>query len=295
MRNFIRALRLPFITASILPFIAGTILAKDSFSFATFLLGLICVACMHLGANLLNDYSDSKYGADWQDKNYYNFFGGSKLIQEGLLSEGFYLKTALLFLSLSSACVLILAAMLNNIRIIFYFAVILLLGFSYSHKPLKLSYRGLGEITIFILFGPALVMGAYFIQTQIFPTLEGFILSIPFGLLTASILLSNEIPDMPDDKKSEKFTLIAITGQKHGWILYGAVFFSGFLSILPNVAINNIKPFSLIALIFLAPALKAVQITKKHSHDKYKLMESSKITIQIQTFVSIIIILGALL
>ena len=77
IKIIIRALRLPFITASILPFIAGSLLAQDDFSFLMFFLGLLTVVMTHLGANLINDYSDSRSGADWKDNKFYGLFGGS--------------------------------------------------------------------------------------------------------------------------------------------------------------------------------------------------------------------------
>ena len=87
--NFIRAFRLPFITASTLPFVAGSLFERGNFNFTGFILGFIAVAATHLSANLINDYADSRSGADWGDRHYYGLFGGSKLIQEGGLTESF--------------------------------------------------------------------------------------------------------------------------------------------------------------------------------------------------------------
>ncbi|MFA5096893.1 MAG: hypothetical protein WC478_06095, partial [Candidatus Omnitrophota bacterium] len=85
-KKIIRALRLPFISASILPFVFGSLIARQDFNMLGFTLGLLAVIFTHLSANLINDYFDSKSGVDWRDGNFYGFFGGSKLIQEGALS-----------------------------------------------------------------------------------------------------------------------------------------------------------------------------------------------------------------
>ena len=89
----------------------------------------------------------------------------------------------------------------------------------------------MGEIIVFFLFGPALVMGGYFIQTQIFPDMRAFMLSLPFGFFTTAILYSNEIPDFQEDIKVGKLTWVSIVGQRRGFILYYGLMFLGFLSV----------------------------------------------------------------
>jgi len=66
LKLLIRALRLPFSSASILPFICGSVLAKADFKWLNFFLGLSAVLATHLAANLINDYADSKSGAKYQ-------------------------------------------------------------------------------------------------------------------------------------------------------------------------------------------------------------------------------------
>ena len=127
-----RALRLPFLSASVLPFVAGSLFARGDRNPAGFVLGLIAVGATHLSANLINDYADSKSGADWKDRKYYGFFGGSKLIQEGVLKESFYLKTAVFFAVLACACVSGLAFLSKSIVPLVCFSGIIFLAWSYS-------------------------------------------------------------------------------------------------------------------------------------------------------------------
>jgi 1,4-dihydroxy-2-naphthoate octaprenyltransferase len=162
LADYVRALRLPFVTASVLPFIYGSLLFWPRFNFPNFLLGLISVLATHIGANLINDYADSLFGVDWLDKNFYGFFGGSKLIQEGRFSERKYL-----WLFLSSFGVGFLAVGLLAVKIGSWFPFLVylfigFLGFSYSHKLLRFSYRYLGGLVIFVLFGPATVLRAHY-------------------------------------------------------------------------------------------------------------------------------------
>ncbi len=292
--NFTRALRLAFIPASALPFILGSLLARRNFNLLNFFLGLVAVVSTHLSANLINDYADSKSGSDWQDKKFYKFFGGSKLIQEGVLSENFYLKLAIFFSFLGSLSVILLALILKSLSIIGFFAVILFLAWSYSEKPLQFCYRRLGEVIIFILFGPALVMGGYFIQTRIFPDLRSFILSLPVGFLITAVIFVNEIPDYPHDKECSKFTWVSFLGQEKSYIIYLLLVTFAFMAIALNIVMGYLSAKALFSFILILPALKAIGTLRK-SCSKAEFVQSSKLTILIHTFINIILILSIII
>jgi len=294
-RDIIRALRLPFLSASLLPFIFGSLIKKGNFHLTAFLLGLLAAATIHLSANLINDYADSKSGADWQDKSFYKFFGGSKLIQEQRLSEKFYLRLSVFFAVISCFCVILLVLILKSLFVLVMYLAIILFAWSYSAKPLQFSYHMFGEVIIFMLFGPALVMGGYFIQTRVFPDVESFSLSLPFGFLTTAILFANEIPDFLEDKSVNKVNWVNLLGKQRSYILYYLLICLAFLSILINLALGYLKPVALFSLVFIVFAVKAANILKEYPSDKLRLMESSKLTIATQTFVSIILIAGVLL
>lgn len=291
LRYFIRALRLPFVTASILPFTMGSLLAARNFDPVRFLFGLAAVVSTHLCLNLVNDYADSRSGADWHDVRFYGFFGGSKLIQERVFSEKFYLRTALAFLALACLCVVCLAVILPAPMITVFYAGIILLGWSYSGAPFKLSYRCLGECAVFILFGPALVMGGYYIQTGIFPTWRGFLLSCPCGFLTTAILFANEVPDLIQDKQAGKSTLVGMVGAKNAYRLYYLLVSLGLLSLALNVSVGYLKPYALVSLALFFPAAKAAKILKRYPGDKSKLTGSSRLTIAVQSTAVLVMII----
>jgi 1,4-dihydroxy-2-naphthoate octaprenyltransferase len=295
LKNIIRALRLPFLSASILPFVFGSFIAKGNFNLLGFLLGLSASLSTHLSANLINDYADSQSGADWQDRKFYKFFGGSKLIQEKVFSEKFYFNLAISFGVVSAVSVILLAFALKALFVIGLYLVIIALSWFYSMGPLKFSYRRFGEVFIFLLFGPCLVMGGYFIQTGIFPDIKSFILSFPFGLLTAAVLFSNEVPDFTDDKRAGKLTGVSLPGPQNAFILYFLLISLAFLTIAASVFLGYLKPPALLSLVFFIPALKATRVLKNFYAQKEKLIESSRLTIATETLVGIVLIGSALL
>jgi 1,4-dihydroxy-2-naphthoate octaprenyltransferase len=294
-KNIIRALRLPFLSASILPFILGSLIDKKDFYLFGFFCGLVAVAATHLSANLINDYADSKSGADWQDRTFYKFFGGSKLIQEKILSEKFYLRAAIIFASIAFFSVVLLSLSMKSLSVIIIYLIIIALSWSYSHKPLEFSYHRLGEAFIFILFGPALVMGGYFIQTRIFPDLKSFLMSLPPGFLVTAILFANEVPDYSDDLKAGKFTWVSITGAKYAFLFYYLLIALAFASILLNASLGYLKPWVICLILFIIPAAKAGMILRDYPDDKMRLMDSAKLTIALQVLVSLGLVMGLIL
>jgi len=293
-KNTIRALRLSFISVSILPFIFGSLIARENFNLPGFLAGFFAVIFTHLSANLSNDYFDSQSGADWQDIKFYGFFGGSKLIQENLLPAKFYLQAALLCAGIAFLCIILLAVILKTYFVILIYLLIVVFSWQYTAWPLSFSYHYLGELFLFLLFGPATVMGGYFIQSGIFPDLKSFILSLPAGFFTAAILFANEVPDFPGDSKTEKKNLVSLGGPKKAFRIYYLIVFLGFCSIGLGLYLGYLGFSAVFAFFLVFLALKAGIILKKHYSDKASLISSSKLAINLQMLVSIILILGLL-
>jgi len=292
IKNLVRALRLPFITASILPFVFGSFIERTAFNYASFCLGLLAVISVHLSANLINDYADSKSGADAQDRRFFGFFGGSKLIQENVFSARAYFKFSIFLALLAAFSVAALAVLLKNVLVVVYFALIIILSWQYSAKPCQFSYRRLGEFIIFLLFGPVPVMGAYFIQTGIFPDLRSFILSLPFGFFTAAILFANEVPDYADDYKVRKMNWVSLSGQRNAYVLYSLIIILAFAAIVSGLWLGYLGKAAIFSFISIFMSLNAAQILKKHYNNKLFLVLSSELTINLQALVGIILIIG---
>lgn len=295
LKYIVRALRLPFLAASLLPFAFGSLISRRDFNIPAFFLGLITVACTHLSANLINDYADSKSGVDWQDKKFYQFFGGSKLIQEKILTENFYLYLSIILAVASFLCAIALAIILSTSKVAWLYLCIICLSWFYSVKPLRFSYRMSGELIIFLLFGPALVMGGYFIQSGIFPDIKSLLLSLPFGFFTAAILFVNEVPDFTQDKNAGKHTWVNFCGPQNAYLVYGLIMLSGFFAIAIGITRGYLGPIAYLSFIFIFLSVKAVKILKRDFIDKIKLIKSSRLTILIQAAIGIILLLDSLL
>jgi 1,4-dihydroxy-2-naphthoate octaprenyltransferase len=205
----LRATRLPFLSATVVPVVLGIAIAaaRGSFDLPTALLTIVGACLVQLGLNVANDVFDSTLGADDANVTPTRFSGGSRVIQYGLVSwrqmatlaTGFYLGAA--------AIGLLLLALRGSTALLIIGIAGLVISIGYTAPPLRLVYRGLGELAVAVGFGPLMLLGAYVVQTRGVLAWEPFIASIPVALLVALILYVNEIPDRRGDARAGKRTL----------------------------------------------------------------------------------------
>ncbi|MEG1763054.1 MAG: prenyltransferase, partial [Bacteroidales bacterium] len=138
------------------------------YSFSLALLALIGVILLHLGLNLFDDYFDYKvkktqYRNDMAAQGirarvakcaYLKEEGGTATLQQLL-----YASLAFCFAALLIGCVI----WFYRGNFILYVSLLsAIIGLQYSGGPLRLSYHGLGELTVGFIFGPLLMIGVYY-------------------------------------------------------------------------------------------------------------------------------------
>lgn len=219
-----------------------------SFSLSRLLLSLGGVVCLHLGANIANDYFDFVTGCDQINPEPTPFSGGSRLIQAGLITSRATLAASFTFLGLGALQGLWLNRLVPGNSVILLGLAGLGGGLLYSAVPVKLSYRGLGEIVIFLLFGPLVVAGSYLCQTgrlEVFP----FVVSVPCGLLVLAILLVNEVLDVKWDGLAGKRTLVVRLGERRGYSLFLICYFGAYAWLLAGTVAGIYNPLAALGLL----------------------------------------------
>ncbi len=208
------ASRPKFLTASAAPVLVGSALGYavvGTFNCTLFILALFAIMLLQAGANIANDYYDHTSGNDWANKNITPFSGGTRFIQNGILSPKTTLLTALVTLAFGSAIGLVIILITQSIFILILGLIGLLGGFFYTASPIRLGYRGIGEFIIAILFGLLPVFGAYYLQTGAIDTLPILPAAI-ISILVFLVILINEFPDLKADTEVNKKTLIVWLG-----------------------------------------------------------------------------------
>ncbi|HYK63659.1 MAG TPA: 1,4-dihydroxy-2-naphthoate octaprenyltransferase [Patescibacteria group bacterium] len=206
---WIQAIRAPSLSAAAIPVLMGVAVAAraGSFSFPRMILALIGAMAIQAGTNLINDYYDFRSGADSEES-----LGPSMVIQRGLLSADQVWRGGIAAFAIGAAIGLLLVY-LCGWPILAIGIPSVAAGYFYTASPVSLAYVALGELTVFIFMGPAIVVGAYFVMALHF-SWTALWASIPLGFLVAGILHANNIRDIESDTRHGKRTLATMLGRE---------------------------------------------------------------------------------
>ena len=208
------ASRPQFLTASASPVLVGSAIGfavAGTFNWPLFLLALFGIMALQAGANIANDYFDHISGNDWANKNVTPFSGGRQFIQQNILSPKATLAASLFCLALGASLGLVILYLTHSWFILILGLIGLFGGFFYTAPPVKLGYRGVGEIAIAFLFGILPVYGSYYLQTGLID-ITPLPAACVVGILIFLIIFVNEFPDLPADAAVNKKTLVVRFG-----------------------------------------------------------------------------------
>jgi 1,4-dihydroxy-2-naphthoate octaprenyltransferase len=166
------------------------------------------------------------------------------------------------------------------------------ISLAYTMPPLKLVYRGLGEIATAIGFGPVMLLGTYVVQSRGSLSLEAFLVSIPVALLVAMILYVNEIPDRAGDGEAGKRTL-PVRWSKTA-VIRGFDVAAGcaFVSVALSVAGGRMPIPTLLALLAIPLAIRVHSGLVRFYDNPYALMDSMAANIRLHMNVGLLLLAG---
>jgi len=212
----------------------------------------------HISVNTLNDYFDYRSGVDLVTRRT-PFSGGSGILPAALLSpkqvfwfgaSSFLLAAGIgVFFILVQGWLLLPLLLLAAVCILFYTPVILKMPW-----PEWVAGLGLGALPI---------LGLYFAQAAQY-NWHAVIASVPSGILVHNLLLLNEFPDTEADAQGGRRTLPIIMGGARASLVYSVFTITVYLWIIGWVIARVMPVFSLISLLTLPFALKAIKGSRKH-------------------------------
>lgn len=236
--------------------VGGALAAIDGdFSWGLFGLALISGVFLHAATNLINDYYDVKSGVDTREVSTAQYRPHPLL--EGKLEPPKVLRAALLLYGTATVIGLGLVAA-RGLPILWLGLAGTFASMTYTAPPLKYKYSAMGEISVFLMWGPLMVLGSYFVQRQTFSA-AAFWISLPFGMLVALVLLANNIRDVNHDREKGILTIPIVIGQRNGLRLYLALVLLAYLGIIVMSLMGPLHLWSLIVLISLPLAVRLLR------------------------------------
>lgn len=281
LKIWLKATRAPFFTATIVPVVIGTALAhRDGFfDLILFILTLAGGVSFHAGANLANDYFDHLTKADDMNRNPTPFSGGSRVIQEKILTARQVFRAFWICFGVSTLSGIAIAA-LGRWEILVVGAFGILFGYIYTALPVKLSYRGLGEVLVGIGFGPMMLLGTYFVQTGTI-TIPPVIASIFMGALITAILHINEFADYEADKMAGKNNLVVKMGLTRSLPVFYFLIVLAYAALILGLALKLFPLLSIITFATLPIAVKILLTLTKNFADQKLLLPANGMTIML--------------
>lgn len=215
LRAWVIAARVPTLTAAVTPVVVGTAVAvrTDAFAAGPGVAALVGAVALQVGANLANDVSDFRRGADSAAR-----IGPARVTALGMLSErdvlagmwgAFGVATlAGVYLTWIAGWAVVAAGLASVVAAI-----------TYTGGPWPFGYRGLGELFVFVFFGLVAVAGTTFVQAGVLLR-DAVAAAIPVGCTVTAILVVNNVRDLETDRAAGKRTLAVYLGRRRARAQY---------------------------------------------------------------------------
>lgn len=241
------------------------------------ILTMVLALMLHAGVNVLNDYFDALNGTDAiNTERLYPFTGGSRFIQNGVLSVSQTANFAYLLLAIAIIGGLYLA-WLVGVGLLIIGAIGVLIGWAYSASPLRLNGRGLGELCVLTGF-LGIVVGADFVQRQSF-SFRPFIVGMPYALLVTNLLYINQFPDRKADAVAGKHHLVVMLPLKYAVWIYPLLVVLAGSWLVYFITLGQLPALALLSVLPLFFSVWASLILRQFAATPAKLIPAIKLTL----------------
>ena len=180
----------------------------EGINWLAFVLALVGLVIAHAANNLSNDFFDLQEGLDTKD--YPRALYAPHPVLSGLTTQR-GLATAFISLTAIDALIALYLTYVRGPVILAFAAAGLLISLFYTAKPIKMKYRGLGELGVFLVWGPLMIGGTFFVASGTLPSWI-WIACLPYALAVTTVVMGKHLDKLPYDKPRGVRTLAVILG-----------------------------------------------------------------------------------
>lgn len=275
-------------TMSLISVSVGTLLAAEvgPISWPWFIATAVGIVFFHAAANVINDYFDTKNEIDTPDAPTAKY--RPQPIISGLLTSRQVLTEAIVLFTLTAAIGFIIAFM-RSWHIIWIGMLGLATAIFYTAGPVKFKYRALGEIAVFLMWGPLMVSGAYAVQIQTL-SLKPLLISVPFGILVALVLFANNMRDIAFDSRQNVKTVSIIVGLKNSFLIFAGLILAAYIYVFGMIILGMMSLWGLIIFLSVPKAWSLLKTFKRETPDM-----ADALTAQFDTVFGVLLMLALFL
>jgi len=237
--------------ASVAPVLAGTGVAAhlDAGVWWKALLALVVAVALQVGVNYANDFSDGIRGTDTER------VGPMRLVGSGAARPGEVKRAA--FIAFGVACLAgFVLAVTTSWWLVALGLVCIAAAWFYTGGAKPYGYQALGEVMVFVFFGPVAVVGTTYVQTGTLP-LPSWYAGVGVGALACAILVANNLRDLTTDRAVGKRTLAVVLGDEQTRYLF--VFLVVVAAIMLLGVVIETSAWVVVAYAFLVPVVPAAR------------------------------------
>lgn len=223
LKEYVLATRPWSFTCGFIPVMVTAAVLGTSFLSIDFARAIVMAIAVQAGGNLTNTYYDFVNGVDTKAH------GEKTIVDKKVSSAGVFMLSIFCYVLAFFAVLPVIISAADYQTMLGVFAAGVLLAFFYTAKPVGLKYCALGDITIFVCFGPLLMQGTSLILSGSTNDLL-YIYSIPVGLMTEAVLMANNARDIKADTLAGAVTLASLLGTINSFYAYCFLFIGAFAS-----------------------------------------------------------------
>lgn len=241
----------------------GGLLAASAttFTWTPFLLALLGLVLAHAANNMINDYFDLSGGVDTAE--YYRAQYAPHPILAGLISKS-GLRNAILLVNVLDAAIALYLVSVRGWPVLLFAGLGLFISVFYVAPPIRLKHIGLGEVGVFIVWGPLMIGGTYFCAAGSVP-LWVYAAGLPYALLVTTVLIGKHLDKFEQDTAKGIHTLPVLLGYDLSMRLNQALMIAFYVVTLALVA-THIVGLWVLLVIFSLPRL--VRVLKVYNEPK---------------------------
>lgn len=247
--------------ASFIPFMLGTAYAiyrYNVFNLTNFIIMFISLITIDMATTAINNYVDNTKGYESPDEKLIAQYGINK-------SKVQIIIYTLLAIATTTGIILTLK---TNIVVLFIGIISFIVGIFYTFGPIPISRMPLGEVFSGVIEGLLLIFLSVYVQIydtniivlayennilniaiNLYEVLIIFLVSVPSMLGISNIMLANNICDLEEDIKNNRFTLPYYIGKGNALNLFKILYYMGYIDVIILVILKILPIASLLILL----------------------------------------------
>lgn len=288
IKRYLIATRPWSFTMSLISITVGTLLAAEEgpILWHWFAVTAIGITIFHAATNVINDYCDTANKIDQIDSPTAKYRPHPLI--SGLLTPRQLFREAVILFTLTFL-IGVTTAFLRSPHVLWIGVIGLLTSIFYTAGPVKFKYRALGELAVFMMWGPLMVEGAYAVQRQML-SMKALYISVPFGILVALVLFANNMRDIDYDARQNVKTLGIILGIRRSYILFTGMIVAAYACVLGMIILEILSLWGFLIFLSLPSAWSLLKTFKQKVPDM-----ADALTAQFDTVFGILLITAMLI